>query len=430
MIAFLVTVYTALVVVLLKFKIVKPRPYPIALIIVAGIVLIGAVVAAWTLCAPFSMRVVASHHIVQIVPYVKGQIKKLYARPMEPLHQGDPLLDIDPAPYQYSVNQLEAQLQSAKDGVQQSEAGVEAARADVAKSEAAVGQAVAAVNTAKAGIAGAEAAAKKAGAADELAKVEEQMDIDILKENAVAISRLKVDQATQNRKEADAAYEQAQTGITQAQAAAAQAEADLAEAQAARVEAAAAAAQSEAALRVATSGVTVIQAQFDDARFNLSQCHVTAPADGFVVNWQVQEGTMLVSLPVSPAGTFIDTSETVVAAVFPQNYLMNVEPGNDVELVLDPYPGRLFTAKVESIVQATGEGEFAPGGAIPRASTIGSQGMLAVRIRLPDEEARALNIPLGAGGTVAIYTDYGKSVHIISKVAIRMKKWLLYVLPT
>jgi multidrug resistance efflux pump len=430
MIAFLLTTYTALVVVLLKFKIVKPRPYPIALLVLAGIVLIGAVVAAWTLCAPVSMRVVASHHIVQIVPYVKGQIKKLYARPMEQLRQGDPLLDIDPAPYQYAANQLEAQLQSAKDNVQQSEAGVQAARANVAKSEAAVGQAVAAVNTAKAGVAGAEAAAKKAGAADELAKTEEQMDINVLKQDPVAVSQLKLDQATQNRREADAAYEQAQTGITQAQAAAAQAEADLAEAQAAQLQAVAAAAQSEAALRVATSGVTVVQAQLDDARFNLSQCHVTAPADGFVVNWQVQEGAMLVALPLSPAGTFIDTSETVIAAVFPQNYLMNVQPGNDVELVLDPYPGRLFTAKVESIVQATGEGEFAPGGTIPRVSTIGSQGMLAVRIRLPDDEAQTLNVPLGAGGVVAIYTDYGKSVHIISKVAIRMKKWLLYVLPT
>jgi hypothetical protein len=31
---------------------------------------------------------------------------------------------------------------------------------------------------------------------------------------------------------------------------------------------------------------------------------------------------------------------------------------------------------------------------------------------------------------VAIYTNYGKPVHIISKVALRMKKWLLYVLPS
>ena len=31
---------------------------------------------------------------------------------------------------------------------------------------------------------------------------------------------------------------------------------------------------------------------------------------------------------------------------------------------------------------------------------------------------------------MAISTDRGKPVHVISKVAIRMKKWLLYVLPT
>jgi hypothetical protein len=37
---------------------------------------------------------------------------------------------------------------------------------------------------------------------------------------------------------------------------------------------------------------------------------------------------------------------------------------------------------------------------------------------------------MGSGGTAAIYTDTGKPVHIISKVALRMKKWLLYVLPS
>jgi hypothetical protein len=40
---------------------------------------------------------------------------------------------------------------------------------------------------------------------------------------------------------------------------------------------------------------------------------------------------------------------------------------------------------------------------------------------------------IGAGdlaAAVAIYTNTGKPVHIISKVAIRMKKWLLYVVPS
>jgi hypothetical protein len=114
---------------------------------------------------------------------------------------------------------------------------------------------------------------------------------------------------------------------------------------------------------------------------------------------------------------------------FPQNYLTNVQAGNEVELILDPYPGRLFKAKVDTVITATGEGQFAPRGTIPDASKVGSQGLLAVKIGLTDKVSPA-NLPLGAGGTVAIYTDYGKPVHIISKVVIRMKKWLSYVVPS
>src|SRR5262249_51793766 len=141
------------------------------------------------------------------------------------------------------------------------------------------------------------------------------------------------------------------------------------------------------------------------------------------------EGTMLVPMPMAAAGTFIDTSKTYIAVSFPQNYLTNVQPGDDVELILNPYPGRLFKAKVDTVIPATGEGQFTPSGQIPEASRIKSQGLLAVKIRLTDETP-SLELPLGAGGTVAIYTAEGKPVHIISKVAIRMKKWLLYVVPS
>ena len=79
------------------------------------------------------------------------------------------------------------------------------------------------------------------------------------------------------------------------------------------------------------------------------------------------------------------------------------------------------------MIAATGEGQFQPSRLIPEASTVGSQGLLAVKISLVD--APPANLPLGAGGIVAIYTEHGAPVHIISKVAIRMKKWLLYVFP-
>ncbi len=246
------------------------------------------------------------------------------------------------------------------------------------------------------------------------------------KSQSGAISQVNLARAVQNRQAMDAALRQTEAGISAALASAQQADAGVAGASSAFDQAQAAERQSTFAQDMAKSSVTVVEAQLENARFNLMQCRMLAPADGYVVNWQVQEGTMLATLPLAPAGTFINNSETAIVASFPQNHLMNVQPGDDVELILNPYPGRLFKAKVDIIIPASGEGQFSPGGEIPLASKIGSQGLLAVKIRLIDDVP---SLPLGAGGTVAIYTKHGKPVHIISKVAIRMKKWLLYVIP-
>jgi multidrug resistance efflux pump len=352
---------------------------------------------------------------------------------------------------------MEAQLASAKDNVKQSEAAVEAADANVVKAGAGINQAQAAVaqaqaaltnaqaslTKAKAALANAHAGVAKAKASDELAQTEEQIALNLQKMDAGAISTLKVTQAVQNRQASAAALKQAQTGaeeaeagvqqaeaaVFQAQAGVQEAEAGLAEARSGQQQAEAADRQSRFALKMARSNVPAVQAQLDEARFNLAQCRMTAPADGYIVNWQVQEGTTIVPMPMAAAGTFIATADSFIAASYPQNYLVNVQPNDDVEVVLDPYPGRLFKAKVDNVITATGEGQFAPSGTIPDASRVGSQGLLAVKIRLTDEVPPA-NLPLGAGGAVAIYTDRGMPVHIISKVTIRMKKWLLYVMPT
>jgi multidrug resistance efflux pump len=457
MIAVLTIIYTAMVVLLFKLKLLRPRPFPIACVVLAGILILGGIVVTWKLCSPLSHRVVTTQYVVQLVPYVKGQVKRVYAQANQPVKKGDPLLEIDPVPYQNTVNQVEAQLTAARDNVQQSQAAVAAADAKVVQAGASIKQAQAAViqskaaltnaqaglTKAKAGLANAQAGVVKAKAADDLAKTEEQIALNLQKMDAGAISVLKVTQAVQNREAADAALKQAQTGaneaqagvqqaeagVNQAQAALLQAEAGLAETQAGQQQVEAADRQARFALKMAQSNVAAVQAQLAEAQFNLAQCRMTAPADGYVVNWQVQEGTMLVSLPVVAAGTFISTSETFIVASFPQNYLMNVQAGDEVELILDPYPGRLFKARVDTVITATGEGQFDPSKTIPDASKVGSQGLLAVKISLTDEVPPA-NLPLGAGGTVAIYTDHGKPVHIISKVVIRMKKWLLYVIPS
>jgi multidrug resistance efflux pump len=429
MIAVLLTIYTAIVLVLFKLKLVKPRPYPIALIVVAGIFIVGGVVVAWALSAPISPKLVTSQYVVQLVPYVKGQVKAVHAQANQPMKKGDLLLEIDPAPYQYTVDQLQAQLKAAKANVEQAEAAQDAANANIEKARDGIAQAQASVDQAKAAVANAQAGLNKAKAADELAKTQEQIALNIQRADVAAISKLKVTEATQQRQEADAAVEQAQAAVTQAQAAEQQAAAVLAGAQSTLAQAEASARQAVFAVVIAQSNVPAVEAQLNDALFNLEQCKMTAPADGYVVNWQVQPGTMVVPAPVAAAGTFVSTEDIAVVAVFPQNYLTNVEPGDDVEVVLDPYPGRLFTAKVDSVIAASGGGQFTTSGDIPNAAKVGSSGAYAVKILFTDE-AVARTLSLGSGGTAAIYTKRGKPVHIISKIAIRMKKWLLYVMPS
>ena len=100
-----------------------------------------------------------------------------------------------------------------------------------------------------------------------------------------------------------------------------------------------------------------------------------------------------------------------------------------MEMVLDAYPGTIFRGRVDTVIPASGGGQVAPTGEIPSAAKATSVGLFAVKIRF-DADADPLALSMGSGGTAAIYTNKGKPVHIISKVALRMKKWLLYVVPS
>ena len=79
------------------------------------------------------------------------------------------------------------------------------------------------IATANAAIPNAEANLAKVKAADELAKTQEQIALNIQRQDKAAISVLNVAKATQEREQADAAVLQAEAGLAQAQAAALQA---------------------------------------------------------------------------------------------------------------------------------------------------------------------------------------------------------------
>ena len=97
MIAFLIMVYVAIILVL--FKVLRiSTAYLIASMIVAGVSMIGGVVVVGTQSAPITDKMVTSQYVVQLVPYVKGQVKTIYAQAIQPMKKGELLLEIDPAP--------------------------------------------------------------------------------------------------------------------------------------------------------------------------------------------------------------------------------------------------------------------------------------------------------------------------------------------
>lgn len=371
MIAFITIFYTVAIVLVFRVLHVKPRPWPIAAFVVAGVILIGGIVVLWTLAAPISERAVVSRYVLQIVPWVKGKVLAIPAKPNVPLRKGDVLFQIDPAPYQYAVEQAKAQLTSAKANVQELEAAVAAAKATI----------------------------KKAQADTAAAKFAYEADVRSEKQAPGSVSQLKISQDL-------AKYVADQATVQQTTA-----ELD----------------QSTKALAATRDSLPGLQSQVETAEFNLSQCTVVAPADGYVTDWQIRTESMANPIVLTSVGTFIETSQTFIAAAFPAQELLHVRPGQEVELTFKCRPGRLFHGTVENVLQATGEGQFVPTGKLPSAAQIGSPGFLAVKIRLDDEETAAV-LEMGAPCTVAIYTDWGKPFDLISKVAVRMQKWL-YFLP-
>ncbi len=175
------------------------------------------------------------------------------------------------------------------------------------------------------------------------------------------------------------------------------------------------------------SEVDHLTAQLEGAQWNLDKTVVRAPADGYVTNLALRKGARVSSLPLAPVMAFIDTSDTLIGVEIAQNDVRYVRPGQEAEITFKAMPGRIYSAKVESILQAVATGQVQASGLAVTPKTILSVPFV-VRIRLDDAEfARAL--PAGATGEAAIFTDRVKAAHIIRKVLLRQTAIINYVNP-
>jgi hypothetical protein len=108
-----------------------------------------------------------------------------------------------------------------------------------------------------------------------------------------------------------------------------------------------------------------------------------------------------------------------------------VEPGNEAEIYMSTYPGRIIKCVVDSILWATAQGQMPISGNLPNTVPVAApEHRIAVRLLLTGKD-RDTFLAAGAEGGGAIYTEHGKMIHIVRKVFVRVSAkldWFVFKL--
>ena len=173
--------------------------------------------------------------------------------------------------------------------------------------------------------------------------------------------------------------------------------------------------------------VAQMRAQLENAKWQLEETTTRSPCDCYVVNLQLRPGGFVAGLPLNPVMTLLEAQRQVVA-LYNQNELHQVEPGNEVEFALKTLPGKIIKGKVDSVVWAHGGGQLQASGTLPSSGiTALPPGRYAVKFDIAEND-KELFLAAGAGGDAAIYTDHLAAVHIIRKVILRVGSYLNYLI--
>ncbi len=370
-------------------------------VVIIPIVGMAALILLLNVVAPSSADVRVIKYVINVVPQVRGRVIEVPVEPNRLVKKGDVLFRIDPTPYELAVRSLKAQLASSVAGSRELDEQIAAATGKVTESRGAIQQAEARIT-----------------------ELDAQLDLARLRvrQNQELVATGAGDKFALEKAQTDVASLEAQLGM--ARSAAAQTRAAQSQASA-----------GERQLRERLAGrvdneyapVAQIRAQLANAEWELAQTTVLAPADGYAINVQLRPGAYTAAFPTTPALTFVEQNYQVIA-LFHQNELVAVEPGNEAEFSLNAFPGQVIKAHVDSIVWAQGQGQVANSTQLP---TTGygpmPPGRFPVRLNVDPRDAGRF-FPAGAVGDGAIYTDHVAAIHIIRKIIVRVGSKLDYLI--
>jgi multidrug resistance efflux pump len=324
--------------------------------------------------APSSADVRVFKYTVPIVSQVRGRVLEV---PVEEgnrlVKKGDVLFRVDPTPYQLTVNSLTAQLVGAKGGDKQLREQLRAAEGNTAAVRARINLTRTRVEQNR------ELAATGAG------------------------NRFDLEQSETDLRDLEAQLSASIANESQVRA------------------------QLAATVGGDIASVAKVRADLANAQWELEQTTVRSPCDCYVINLALRPGAFVAGMPFNPVMTLVEADGQVVA-LFNQNELHQVAPGNYAEFSLKTNPGRIVRATVDSVIWAQGMGQMQQSGTIPMTGVLAAPpNRFAVKFDIRDED-RDLLIAAGAAGHAAIYTERAKAIHILRMVILRVGAYTDYLI--
>ncbi len=361
----------------------------VAIIPIVGLT---ALIVTLNAVAPSTADVRVVKYVVQVLPQVRGRVIEVPVEPNRLVKKGELLFRIDPTQYQNELDAAKARLAADEARFEQAGAGLVDASAGARQLQEQLKSASGQVRALQPRLELARQRVRQnrelvaTGADDRFALEQAEANV-ILLEGQAAAARANEAQFTQ-KLAGQVNGEQASVAAARAQLASAKAQVDLS------------------------------RADLANAQWNLDQTAVYAPANGYAVNVQLRPGSYVAATPPVPAMSIVEEAYQVIA-LYAQNELPLVMPGNRAEFALKTHPGRIIRAKVDSILWA--QGQLVQSGGLPQTSAYPQvPGRFPVRLDVAERDRESF-LAAGAQGNGAIYTEHAQALQILRMVNLRIK---------
>ena len=169
-------------------------------------------------------------------------------------------------------------------------------------------------------------------------------------------------------------------------------------------------------------------AALEQAEFNLSRTVLRAPARGIIESLRLDVGHFAAA--GQPLMTFVSTADLWIEADLRENNLANLEPGDEVEILLDVAPGRVFDGVIRSVGVGVAQGAPSSRGALPSVSQ--TTGWLRQPQQFPvvidfGEDGPREQLRVGAQASIMVFTGRHFILNPLGHLVTRVLSLFSYV---